>query len=129
MLTSGNSIALPSRFATDEMPPGTNGFTVAEQVFICGGGGLFCDNYVTGGGTLIAQDNFRDALRVDTMTLTGFAPGQPFSTPRSWISRRIAGLFRSRRPSRPDLFNRWSARLVVTAAANCLTRPHANARL
>ena len=61
------------------MPPGTNGFTVAEQVFICGGGGLFCDNYVTGGGTLIAQDNFRDALRVDTMTLTGFAPGQPFS--------------------------------------------------
>jgi hypothetical protein len=61
------------------MPPGVNGFTVAEQIFICGGGGLFCDNYVTGGGTLIAQDNFHDALRVDTMTLTGFAPGQPFS--------------------------------------------------
>ena len=78
-LTSGNSITLPSRFATDEMPPGSNGFTVAEQIFICGGGGLFCDNYVTGGGTLIAQDNFRDVLRVDTMTLTGFAPGQPFS--------------------------------------------------
>ena len=77
-LTSGNSITLPSRFATDEMPPGINGFTVAEQIFICGGG-LFCDNYVTGGGTLIAQDNFRDVLRVDTMTLTGFAPGQPFS--------------------------------------------------
>ena len=61
------------------MPPGVNGFTVAEQIFICGGGGLFCDNYVTGGGTLIAQDNFHDVLRVDTMTLTGFAPGQPFS--------------------------------------------------
>ena len=79
VLTSGNSITLPSRFATDEMPPGSNGFTVAEQVFICGGGGLFCDNYVTGGGTLLAQDNFHDVLRVDTMTLTGFAPGQPFS--------------------------------------------------
>ena len=78
-LTSGNSITLPSRFATDEMPPGVNGFTVAEQIFICGGGGLFCDNYVTGGGTLIAQDNFHDVLRVDTVTLTGFAPGQPFS--------------------------------------------------
>ena len=78
-LTSGNSITLPSRLAIDEMPPGSNGFTVAEQIFICGGGGLFCDNYVTGGGTLIAQDNFRDVLRVDTMTLTGFAPGQPFS--------------------------------------------------
>jgi hypothetical protein len=37
---------------------------------------LFCDNYVTGGGTLIAQDNFHDVLRVDTATLTGFAPGQ-----------------------------------------------------
>ena len=58
------------------MPPGSNGFTVAEQIFICGGGGLFCDNYVTGGGTLIAQDNFHDVLRVDTATLTGFAPGQ-----------------------------------------------------
>ena len=78
-LTSSNSITLPSRFATDEMPPGVNGFTVAEQIFICGGGGLFCDNYVTGGGTLITQDNFRDVVRVDTMTLTGFAPGQPFS--------------------------------------------------
>jgi hypothetical protein len=61
------------------MPSGINGFTVAEQIFVCGGGGLFCDNYVTGGGTLIAQDNFHDVLRVDTVTLTGFAPGQPFS--------------------------------------------------
>jgi hypothetical protein len=79
VLTSGGSITLPSRFATDEMPPGINGFTVAEQIFICGGGGLFCDNYVTGGGTLIAQYNFHDVLRVDTATLTGFAPGQAFS--------------------------------------------------
>jgi hypothetical protein len=79
VVTSDNSITLPTRFATDEMPPGINGFTVAEQIFVCGGGGLFCDNYLTGGGTLFAQDNFRDVLRVDTMTLTGFAPGQPFS--------------------------------------------------
>ena len=68
VLMSDGSITMPSRFSTDEMPPGINGFTVAEQIFICGGG-LFCDNYVTGGGTLIAQDNFRDVLRVDTMTL------------------------------------------------------------
>jgi hypothetical protein len=40
---------------------------------------LFCDNYVTGGGTLLAQNNSHDVLRVDTMTLTGFATGQPFS--------------------------------------------------
>jgi hypothetical protein len=78
VFTSGGLITMPSRFSTDEMSPGINGFTVAEQIFICGGG-LFCDNYVTGGGTLIAQDNFQDVLRVDTVTLTGFAPGQPFS--------------------------------------------------
>ena len=40
VVTSGNSITLPTRFATDEMPPGINGFTVAEQIFVCGGGGL-----------------------------------------------------------------------------------------
>ena len=55
------------------MPPGINGFTVADQIYICGSGGMFCDNYVTGSGTLITQDNVRDVLRVDTMTLTGFA--------------------------------------------------------
>jgi hypothetical protein len=92
-LTSGNSITLPSRFATDEMPSGVNGFTVAEQIFICGGGGLFCDNYVTGGGTLIAQDNFRDVLRVDTVTLTGFAPGQPFSITEVFDFTQDRGMF------------------------------------
>jgi hypothetical protein len=78
-VTAGNTITLPTRFATDEMPTGTNGFTVAEQIFVCAIGGLFCDNFVTKTGTLIYQDNFHDSLRADTVTLTGFAPGQPFS--------------------------------------------------
>jgi hypothetical protein len=78
-ISAGNSITLPSRFSTDEMPPGTNGFTVAEQIFVCGIGGLFCDNYIVGGGTLLFQDNFHDTLRVDNFTLTGLVPGQPFS--------------------------------------------------
>jgi len=34
---------------------------------------------VTDGCTLVAQDNFHDVLRVDTVTLTGFAPGKRFS--------------------------------------------------
>jgi hypothetical protein len=93
----GTSIAMPSRFATRNTHPGVKGFTVAEQIFICGNGGLFCDNYITGGGTLITQDSFRDVLRVDTMTLTGFAPGQPFSITKSPTSRRIGGLFPSGR--------------------------------
>jgi len=78
-VTAGSSITLPSYFAVDELPPGKNGFTVASQIFICGGGGLFCDNYVTGGGTLLYQDEFHDVKRVDTLTLTGFVPGQLFS--------------------------------------------------
>lgn len=79
-LPFGGSITLPSRFSTDEMPPGVNGFTVAEQIFMCGNvATLFCDNFVTGGGTLIGQDDFHDTLRIDTVTLTGFLPGQPFA--------------------------------------------------
>jgi len=41
-LTSGNPISLPTIFQTNEMPGSTNGFTVAEQVFICGAGHVFC---------------------------------------------------------------------------------------
>jgi hypothetical protein len=70
---------LPSYFAVDELPPGKNGFTVASQIFVCGNGGLFCDNYAAGGGTLLYQDEFHDEKRVDTLTLTGFVPGQLFS--------------------------------------------------
>ena len=78
-LTSGNSLSLPTRFLTDEMPGGTNGFTVAEQVFICGAGHVFCDNYAAPGGTFVGTDIFRDVLRTDFVTLTGLAPGQPFT--------------------------------------------------
>src|ERR1700730_10396700 len=48
-LTSGNPISLPTIFQTNEMPGGTNGFTVAEQVFICGAGQVFCDNFAAPG--------------------------------------------------------------------------------
>ena len=57
---------------------------------------MFCDNYVTG-GVLIAQDNFRDVPKVDTMTLTGFAPGQPFSITEVFDFTQDRGSFRSRR--------------------------------
>jgi hypothetical protein len=78
-LTNGNFLTLPSIFQTTEMPGGSNGFTVAEQVFICGAGQVFCDNYAAPGGTLVGTDIFRDVLRTDFVTLTGLAPGQPFT--------------------------------------------------
>jgi len=79
-VTAGNTLTLPSRFAIDEMPGGTNGFTVAEQIFVCGVGGLFCDNFVVGGGTLVRQIDFHDTPpSAQNITLTGFAPGQAFS--------------------------------------------------
>jgi hypothetical protein len=79
-VTAGNTLTLPSRFAIDEMPGGTNGFTVAEQIFVCGVGGLFCDNFVVGGGTLVRQIDFHDTPpSAQNITLTSFAPGQAFS--------------------------------------------------
>ena len=33
-------------------------FVMAWEIFLCGNGGLFCDNYAVGGGTLIGQQTF-----------------------------------------------------------------------
>ena len=55
------------------------GWTLVEQVFICGNV-MFCDNYITGGGTPIGADAFVNGqLRTDFLTLSGIAPGQPFN--------------------------------------------------
>jgi hypothetical protein len=78
-LTSGNPLSLPTIFQTNEMPGGTNGFTVTEQVFLCGAGQVFCDNSAAPGGTLVGTDIFQNVLRTDFVTLTGLAPGQPFT--------------------------------------------------
>jgi hypothetical protein len=94
-LTSANPITPPARFASDEMPPGVNGSPIAEQIFICGGCRLFCDEYITGGGTLISATTFHDVVSSRHLTLTGFAPGEPFSITELFDFTQIAGLFRS----------------------------------
>ena len=80
-VTSGSPISLPTRLSIDEMPAGQNGFTVAEQIFLCNSPGtVFCDNFITGGGKLLNQTNFHDTPpSADTLTLTGFPLGQSFS--------------------------------------------------
>jgi hypothetical protein len=55
------------------------GWTLVEQVFVCGAV-LFCDNYIVGGGTPVGSRYFAHGqLATDFTTLTGIAPGQPFN--------------------------------------------------
>jgi hypothetical protein len=76
-VTGGNPVTLPTIFQrTEDALPG---WTLVEQVFICGNV-MFCDNYITGGGTLIGADAFVNGqLRTDFLTLSGIMPGQPFN--------------------------------------------------
>jgi hypothetical protein len=78
-VTNGNPITLPSIFQTFEMPGGVNGLSVSEQIFVCPLGGLFCDNYVVGGGTLVGLTTITDQLLTTFPTFAGVAPGQPFN--------------------------------------------------
>jgi hypothetical protein len=77
-LTAGNSLTLPTIWQTNEMPSNA-GFVVAEQVFLCGAGTVFCDNYIVPGGQLVGNQTFNGVLQTDFVTLTGLAPGQPFT--------------------------------------------------
>jgi hypothetical protein len=77
-VTGDNPITFPTLFQRSEntLP----GWTLVEQVFICGAGQLFCDNYINPVGTLIGNDFFTGGRTGnDYMTLTGIAPGQPFN--------------------------------------------------
>jgi len=76
-VTGNNPLTIPIIFqrSEDALP----GWTLVEQVFICGNV-MFCDNYITGGGTLIGADAFVNGqLRTDFFTLSGIMPGQPFN--------------------------------------------------
>jgi hypothetical protein len=77
-VTGNNPLTLPTIFQrTEDVLPG---WTLVEQVFLCGNGALFCDNYVVGGGTLVGADTFVNGqLRTDFLTLSGIMPGQPFN--------------------------------------------------
>jgi hypothetical protein len=78
-ITSGNQLSIPSIFQTGEMPPAPNGFTVAEQIFLCAAGQVFCDNYIVPGGTLVGSTVINGILQTTFPTFTGLAPGEPFT--------------------------------------------------
>jgi hypothetical protein len=75
--TVDNVLTLPTIFQrTEDALPG---WTLVEQVFICGNV-LFCDNSIVGGGVGLYADSFVNGqLRTDFLTLSGIAPGQPFN--------------------------------------------------
>jgi hypothetical protein len=78
IVTGGNNLTLPSIFQrTEDALPG---WTLTEQVFLCANT-LFCDNTsIVGGGTLIGDRLFTNGqLGTDFTTLSGIAPGQPFT--------------------------------------------------
>lgn len=79
VLTAGNDLTLPTIFQVNEMPQGGNTTVLAGQVFSCASGATFCDNFIVGGGTLLGEDIITGTLATNSFTLTGTAPGQPFT--------------------------------------------------
>jgi hypothetical protein len=78
IVTAGNTLTLPTQFQRTE--DALSGWTLVEQVFLCGNGVFFCDNSVIGGGQLIGADQFSSGrIGDDYTTLSGLAPGQPFN--------------------------------------------------
>jgi hypothetical protein len=91
--TAGGAITLPSIFQTFEMPGGVNGLFVAEQIFVCPLGGLFCDDFLVGGGTLVGSTTITDQLLTTSPKFAGTAPGQPFAITEVFTFGQDRGTF------------------------------------
>jgi len=74
--TPNNQLTLPTFFNMVENVGG--GFVINEQVFLCNGNQVFCDDSIVPGGQLIGSQTLTDLGQV-VETLTGVAPGQPFT--------------------------------------------------
>jgi hypothetical protein len=73
--TGGNALTLPSIFQTNEMPPGINGLSVSEQIYVCANAAVFC----TDNNALVGMTTIVDAKLTTFPIFAGTAPGQPFS--------------------------------------------------
>jgi hypothetical protein len=93
--TAGGAITLPSILQTFEMPAGggIDGLFVNEQIFVCPLGGLFCDNFLVGGGTLVGGTTITDQILATFPTFAGTAPGQPFAITEEFTFGQDRGSF------------------------------------
>jgi hypothetical protein len=74
--TAAEGVIFPSIFQSLE--PGA-GYTIVEQIFICGASGpLFCDNYIVGGGTLLGSQQFNNTTGTFFPVLNGDGIASPF---------------------------------------------------
>jgi hypothetical protein len=82
---SNKAITMPTTFATDEMPGGSNGLYVAEQIFTGKPGNLYCDNFVNPCGKAAGSTQFTNVLDTQNITLTTIAPGATFSITEEFV--------------------------------------------
>jgi hypothetical protein len=77
--TGNNPVSFPATLfqrSENTLP----GWTLAEQVFICPNGDLFCDNYINPTGIMLASFTFTNgALDTHFVDLSAIVPGNPFS--------------------------------------------------
>jgi hypothetical protein len=75
--TPFNQLTLPSIFQVSHAQPG---FVIAEQVYLCSNGQLFCDNYRNPVGTMVGNQDFAPQVEANYFpTLTGVAPQLSYS--------------------------------------------------
>jgi len=77
VVTAGLSLTSPTFFEVSEQQFGGT-FTLSEDIFVCAGIVMFCDNSIIGGGTHIGGAGLTGIGQINT-TLTGIPPGQPFT--------------------------------------------------
>jgi hypothetical protein len=89
------SLKMPTIFQSLEAQPG---FVVSESIYICANV-LFCDDYITGGGTGVGADFFANFTGTHFPTLNAVTPGSPYaiteiftvSADTTWVLGDVGG--------------------------------------
>jgi hypothetical protein len=87
------ALILPSIMQTKEFPSNSAGLFVSEQIFVCPLGGVFCDNFLVGGGTLVGDTTIFDQNVTTFPTFTGISPGQLFTVTEVFTVGQDRGTF------------------------------------
>jgi hypothetical protein len=77
-VTAGSTnLTFPTFFQTEEFFPPS--FSISEQIFTCANGATFCDNNLTGGGTLVGMTTFTSGPQTQFATFSGTVPATTFN--------------------------------------------------